>query len=661
MYDFERDLVGEIPMAAAAEFFVEVKNFGDPGGDLKMYKAAAVRMNSKAQEIIADLLEGRMPEGKAGHFKTAQVEDIPWHERYRPMAGYTAGAALGGAGTLGLAKALKGKAKLLAIPASIPLTLGGGTLGALAAVESLPKRKLMAMTEGIERELPSHQRQGVLRQRARVMRELEKESSPRTEKERITGAAAGGLGAGLGYTAGATGYKTHRSLIGKGVERAKALGMSPESVEAGRQAAKKFFKTPTGKAMKWGTMKTHFKGSLPVAAGVGLLTGGSLYALRKPKKKTAEARFRMAFWKMAQGPAPEGTMPQPSDEVMTPSPAPPSPPQEPTSPPLEVPTTEPMNYIGAELAGRQLQDVNESGFYRERLGQTTAENQQLQQQVQQLSQMAQQAQTQAAATAAQMQVSQQEAVDANQRALQHSQEAANMRMGMQKLREQMFQIAAQEPETVLEQAQSAVAQEQDATAQQQQVPSPGIPGGRVPPSQPGAAVPPGGAGQQVPAASSESAKEETEAVKAQQEAVKQTGQAEAAKAKDQAKGQTNVQVKTSGAASYVGKELAKRAPYAAGGALLGIGEAEYKSRQLPLLKQRVQDLEAASGQGGFSQAVDLAQAKAQLDMAQLYKKHPGRMMAGRAAVGGLAGGLLGPEIMSMAKGLRKSMAKAKAI
>jgi hypothetical protein len=383
---------------------------------------------------------------------------------------------------------------------------------------------------------------------------------------------------------------------------------------------------------------------------------------KKDIEKSSSARFRMGLWKMAQGVPPEGTMPQASEQVMTPAPAPPSPPQEPQSPPMEVPTTMPQHYLGAEMAGQQIQGVNEASFYRERLNQAVAENQQLQQQTAQLAQTAQQAQTQAAATAAQMQISQQEAVDANQRALQHSQQAANMRMGMQKMREQMFQIAAQEPETVLEQAQAATADEQSAVAaQSQQVPSPGIPEGRVPPSQPGAAVPPGGAGQPVPAASSEAKKEEGEAVKAQQEAVKQTGQAEAAKAKDESKGKTDVHVKTSSALSYVGKGLAQRAPYAAGGALLGAGEAQYRASRIPELKQKVQEMEAASGEGGFTQAMRLAKAKADLDMAEIYKKHPVKATAGRAAVGGLAAGLIGPEIVGMAKGLRRSMAKHKAI
>jgi hypothetical protein len=36
-------------------------------------KTASAKMKSAAQQMISDLLEGRMPEGKAGHFKTAAV------------------------------------------------------------------------------------------------------------------------------------------------------------------------------------------------------------------------------------------------------------------------------------------------------------------------------------------------------------------------------------------------------------------------------------------------------------------------------------------------------------------------------------------------------------------------------------------------------------
>lgn len=60
-----------IPLNEAAGFFIATKRFSAPNSAEEGIKLASARMRSKAQELIGDLMAGKMPEGKYGHFKYA--------------------------------------------------------------------------------------------------------------------------------------------------------------------------------------------------------------------------------------------------------------------------------------------------------------------------------------------------------------------------------------------------------------------------------------------------------------------------------------------------------------------------------------------------------------------------------------------------------------
>lgn len=66
MSNFERQIIGEIPLHEAASFFVEMKQSVSREAQVK---TAGARMKSAAQQVIDGLLTGDMPEGKAGRFK----------------------------------------------------------------------------------------------------------------------------------------------------------------------------------------------------------------------------------------------------------------------------------------------------------------------------------------------------------------------------------------------------------------------------------------------------------------------------------------------------------------------------------------------------------------------------------------------------------------
>ena len=108
-------------------------------------------------------------------------------------------------------------------------------------------------------------------------------------------------------------------------------------------------------------------------------------------------------------------------------------------------TTEPTNYLQAELEGRQAQEMNESTFYRQQTQEAQAAAQQAQQQAQEGQQQLQQLQMQADSSNQQIQQALGQAMQAQDEALQKSQVAANMRIGMQKLRGQLMDIASPGP------------------------------------------------------------------------------------------------------------------------------------------------------------------------------------------------------------------------
>jgi len=79
MFDFENALVSDIPLHEASAFFVGIKTASRRVEHKEIVipeevvKTASLRMKSAAQRVIEDLLAGKMPEGKAGYFKTASA------------------------------------------------------------------------------------------------------------------------------------------------------------------------------------------------------------------------------------------------------------------------------------------------------------------------------------------------------------------------------------------------------------------------------------------------------------------------------------------------------------------------------------------------------------------------------------------------------------
>lgn len=96
MANFERQIIGEIPLHEAASFFVGMKQ---PVSREAQVKTASARMKSAAQQQIDKLLAGDMPEGKAGQFKPVnQIKEAAkkGDEPAGPGTGAAMGAAFGG-------------------------------------------------------------------------------------------------------------------------------------------------------------------------------------------------------------------------------------------------------------------------------------------------------------------------------------------------------------------------------------------------------------------------------------------------------------------------------------------------------------------------------------------------------------------------------------
>jgi hypothetical protein len=87
MNELEQHLVGELPLVEASAFFIGVKHHGWPDScDETFLKCASVK-KSQAQQTIDDLIAGRMPEGKAGHYKfAAEKTDADLKEEGRKRA-----------------------------------------------------------------------------------------------------------------------------------------------------------------------------------------------------------------------------------------------------------------------------------------------------------------------------------------------------------------------------------------------------------------------------------------------------------------------------------------------------------------------------------------------------------------------------------------------
>ncbi len=293
------------------------------------------------------------------------------------------------------------------------------------------------------------------------------------------------------------------------------------------------------------------------------------------------------------------------------------------------------------------QEVAEASFYRQKaqeaqaqLEATTQQTLQAQQQIQalqqqvagndaQLQQAMQQAQMtqQAALTNVQQAHSvatqaTQQALQASDEALKNQQMAAAMRMAFQEMRGNMMDLASQDSAADVGAQLSGKGLETTPATPPITEQGPAVEA--VSPELPPNAAPPDGA--QAPTAPAEAAPQQNM--------------------------QPAAELKTAG----IKEHITERLPYAAAGALLGgAGTALEAHRGHDNLRDKVQKLEAAKG-GGFSQALDLARAKAMLAMGEVTEQHPIAATLAGSLTGAALVGSGGPSLMEGGKKLFGRMA-----
>ena len=298
------------------------------------------------------------------------------------------------------------------------------------------------------------------------------------------------------------------------------------------------------------------------------------------------------------------------------------------------PASNTQAYLDGEQEAVAGQEQNELAFYRQRMQEALAQlDQQKQQAAQSEAQVADLTQQVESAQAQQAQYQQmvssatQESVAAKDEVLHEQQASAAMRMAYQQLRGQLLNVASQEPpstEMLGEQAAmaggAAGGAVQDPMAQGGQPPAGAPPeGSPAPGGAPAPAEPAAPAGGQDPTMQ------------------KAKPPAEAAAPKT----------------ASILDEVKKRAPYAVAGAALGAGaETAYKHKSSDPLREKVDRL-SKEPEGGFGKAMNLAQAKARLAIADAVDKHPKASLLSGMALGGLEGAIGGPGVgANVQKGMK---------
>jgi bacterioferritin len=290
------------------------------------------------------------------------------------------------------------------------------------------------------------------------------------------------------------------------------------------------------------------------------------------------------------------------------------------------PPADPMQaYVAREQEAAAAQEGNELEFYRARMQQAFAELQQQKQQSEQTAAQMQQLQSQIEQTQAQQTQYQQmvsnatqQAVSATDDVLREQQASAAMRMAYQQLRGELLNVASREPpNTQMLQEQAALTSAPAPTmGPAGQAADPGTPPGSVSPT-----------GDQT----------------ASQPAAGTDGQMQ------QAKPATEVGQKETGAAPQTGEQKTAsalgRLPHAlAGAALGGVAETAYAHKSSDPLRAKVDRLESQP-ERGFGAAMDLAQAKARLALADAVDNHPKAALLSGMALGGLEGAISGPRFV----------------
>jgi len=277
--------------------------------------------------------------------------------------------------------------------------------------------------------------------------------------------------------------------------------------------------------------------------------------------------------------------------------------------------SDPAAYLEQESQAREIQGQNEAAFYRQKMREATQAMQDAQAQLSQTQQQADQ-------LGGEVQERTQQALEANMSSTEQAREIANLRIGTEKMRQAMLQLAAQDPVQLASpmpdaalgdpNMEGAAGEAPDAqggaSAPTEGVGGPNTPGGAVAGSGPGSARPVAAAGGEL--------------------ATKQGSAAAAVKA---------------------------RAPWAAGGALLGAGGALLAGKKAPGLREHAGRLAEKREPGDEKTTKELARTYRALRPAERAETNPRRA----AILGGLAGGVTmatsGPELMAAVKRLKQGV------
>lgn len=448
MSNFERQIIGEIPLHEAASFFVGMKTFPVSNEQIK---TAGARMKSAAQQQIEKLLAGEVPEGKAGHFK--------------PVNEIKEASAAGKVVRRGTELLSGSKAKSLRQAADDALGRAATQVAPLRPSDLPSVRSLrdssyaqskFRMPKDSPQRAPRPIPGGPALKASKKLDQMAGSEAAKVDAARMVAAGAGGAAVGAGTTEAAHHKKEKKKTAG-----GRPAGMSDRQWIHEFYTNREKYEPGYSARMKTAALKLGFGANSPAGMGdpEANMEGG---------QPTPAASNLPAM--------PGASMAPPSGPIQDPIAARPS-----TAP------TVPVNYMGAELLAQAAQRTNEVGFLRERLNAATEQNNMLTQQVQQVqSQIDQLSQSQQAAGDQIMQATN-EAVASSTRALEHSMQAANMRMGIQKMREAMMELASQDPESMGTLAQQQQLQEESAMEQQAVNAGTGAPGqSPTPPAQPGA-------------------------------------------------------------------------------------------------------------------------------------------------------------------------------
>lgn len=306
--------------------------------------------------------------------------------------------------------------------------------------------------------------------------------------------------------------------------------------------------------------------------------------------------------------------------------APPAAPQAAPTTPGSAPTIQ--DYLAREQDGAAGQEQNELGFYRQRMQEAFGQLQQQKQQSEQTAAEVQQLQQQVQTTQAQQEQYQAMVSDATQKAvsaqddvLREQQASAAMRMAYQQLRGELLNVASREPPN------TQMLQEQAALTSGPATPMAGPAGdASTPGTAPGSPAPQGQETASAPAAGADPAMQ-------QAKPTSEAGQKEP--------GSGDGTPKTSSVLDGV----TSRIPHAlAGAALGGAAETAYAHKSSDPLRAKVDRL-GAQPERSFGQAMDLAQAKARLALADAVSEHPKAALLSGMALGGLEGAMSGPGIV----------------